>query len=436
MSDTPEAQEQVKIDRIHTFDLLRGGAIIGILVFHRVLWDYFFSSYTGGAIPPEIGVMYLFITMAGIFYVISGAVNAYMIQKRLTLKRISARVLVAGGWITGILMLLYSLAFRVLLLRFIDDSMPLVQMDDSLINLTGILPYYLMFGRLPDPAINPASFIGMETLGMIGVTIIFVSTLMGAISKWKGLEYPRIVYGTLASLGLFFLAVSPFLRFAIGEFSNNAFHSGNYLVAFFLEPLVNGMMPIFPHLSYGCFGAMVGVAIARNENPRKVLGYTVIFAAIALVIGAIYMGNIDALPGQEPFTWAANINLLARKLLQLGFFFILIFLGLALLDYRSASTRERWSRLAQMVPDFGKLALTVYMLEGLVAVVLQLIVAPIWPQWNATLVNIILFGLLNILVWSIILVLWEKAEYKGSMEWCLVWVVQKLSGKKSSRFRD
>ncbi len=70
------------------------------------------------------------------------------------------------------------------------------------------------------------------------------------------------------------------------------------------------------------------------------------------------------------------------------------------------------------------------------AVVLGLVVAPLWPSWNADLLNIAVFGLLNAIIWYVILRIWKRYQFKGSMEWVMVWVVQKLSGKRSARFRE
>jgi uncharacterized membrane protein YeiB len=132
----------------------------------------------------------------------------------------------------------------------------------------------------------------------------------------------------------------------------------------------------------------------------------------------------------------SNVELIARKFVQLGFFFSLFFLGLLLVDYRSNKTRQTAVRITSPIMLFGKLALTVYMLEGLMAVTIQRVVSPLWLAWNATFLNIIVFGVLNVFVWYVILRIWKRYEFKGSLEWALAWLVKKLSGKKSSRFRE
>jgi hypothetical protein len=154
------------------------------------------------------------------------------------------------------------------------------------------------------------------------------------------------------------------------------------------------------------------------------------------ILGFPNSGSYQGLPGQEPYVWIGSLNLMARKLVQLGIFFLLFFAGLALVDYRPVEIREKWARRGRPIILFGKLALTVYMLEGLMATILQQPISFIWAAWNATFLNIIIFGFLNVIVWYGILMVWQHYQFKGSLEWALVWVVQKLSGKKSSRFRD
>ena len=220
MNESSDPAQTSQIERIFTFDFVRGGAIIGILIFHRVLWDWFFQTFDGTTeLPPEIGILYIFITMAGIFYVISGAVYSFMIHKRLSSGKITEKQVVLGGLVTGLLLIVYSYFMRIFLIRFLDDTMPLVQVDPTLDNGTGILPYIILHGSFPDPLILPGQFIGIETLAMIGFTIIFVSAFLGLLYKSKGLENPKFIYLVLAATGIIILIVSPILRFTIGEAS-------------------------------------------------------------------------------------------------------------------------------------------------------------------------------------------------------------------------
>jgi hypothetical protein len=430
-TETSRESSEKGINRIFTFDLVRGSAIIGVLFIHRVLYDYFFQTYVGGDIPSEIGLMYIFISMAGIFYIVSGAVYGFMIHSRLSTGKITERQVVLGGLVTGLMLVFYSYFYRIFLMRFIDDTMPF-----ALYNGTGFIPYFILHGTLPDPGFVIMQVIAMETLSMIGLTVIFVSVILGGYYSLKGLDDSKVIYYLLACLGIAILIISPFLRMLIGEAAITAFYGGDYLFAFFTMPIASGLMPMFPHLAYGCFGAVIGLAIARDENSRNILIALSVIAVSLLVVGLLNYGTYQGLPGLEPFTWSATIEIMARKLLQIGIFFFLFVLGFGLVDFRAQHVSERWVQRTQPIILFGKLALTVYMLEGIMAVTLQRIINLIWPTWNATMVNVLVFGLLNTIVWFVILRVWQRYEFKGSLEWGLVTVVRKLSGKQSSRFRD
>lgn len=65
------------------------------------------------------------------------------------------------------------------------------------------------------------------------------------------------------------------------------------------------------------------------------------------------------------------------------------------------------------------LILTVFMLEGMLAMALRLGVDALLPGWNRALPAVMLFGLANVVVWHFLLRIWERADYRGSLEWWL-----------------
>jgi peptidoglycan/LPS O-acetylase OafA/YrhL len=430
MEDT-EKKEVLTTERIYTFDIIRGIAIMLVVVFHRMLWDYFFPNYTGGEPPLGLSLLVLFLTMAGIFYVISGAVNSYMIHKRLSSGRSSVREVILGGWITGIILISFNVLLRSIFSRTIDD------VTSSYDNATGFLTYFILYGNFPEPLVNPGNFIDIDTLAMIGITIIFISTLLGLIYKWTHFENPKKIYILLMVIGTLIMVVTPFLRLVIGfQTASDAFNADNYILAIMVFPLTSGYFPIFPYLSYGCFGAIFGIAIAREEKPRKVKLALGLLALTFFILGILTYRGEYGIPGYEVVSWESNVSSTGRKLVQLGLFFILILIGLHLLDYRDKSVKEKWVSRTRIIREYGKLSLTIYMFEGILAVLLQKLISPFWLEWNVTFLNITILGLINLFTWLIILELWKRVDYKGSLEWCIVWIVQKLSGKKSSRFKS
>jgi hypothetical protein len=77
--------------------------------------------------------------------------------------------------------------------------------------------------------------------------------------------------------------------------------------------------------------------------------------------------------------------------------------------------------------------LTIFILEGLLSVSLQRLIAPVWADWNASVANATLFGFLNLAVWGVIIVIWKRFNFAGSVEWTSTWLVRTLSGQRSSK---
>jgi len=125
-----------------------------------------------------------------------------------------------------------------------------------------------------------------------------------------------------------------------------------------------------------------------------------------------------------------------QKLFQLGFFFFLFWLGMKIFDYQPEKTKENRMKWLQPLVTIGRLTLTIFILEGLLSVSLQRLIAPIWVNWNASVGNATLFGLLNLAVWGVIIIIWKRYNFAGSVEWTSTWFVKKLSGQKSSKMDE
>ena len=103
------------------------------------------------------------------------------------------------------------------------------------------------------------------------------------------------------------------------------------------------------------------------------------------------------------------------------------------IDYQTEETREKRMKWLEPLVTIGRLTLTIFILEGLLSVSLQRLIAPIWVNWNASVSNAALFGLINLAVWSVIITIWKRYNFAGSVEWTSTWLVRTLSGQKSSK---
>ena len=82
------------------------------------------------------------------------------------------------------------------------------------------------------------------------------------------------------------------------------------------------------------------------------------------------------------------------------------------------------------------ISLTVYIFESLITATFRQILnlIPFFDGWNESMLEVNLFGMFLAIIWGFIAFLWEKANYKFTVEWGLIKIIEKLSGKKSDKY--
>ncbi len=415
--------------RIYTFDLLRGFAILAVVIVHRVFFDYYAQHGDAQGMSVGFFIFTLFSSMAGIFFCISGAVNTYVNFNRLKEGKQTSKQFLLRSFITGLTLTIIGLLFRYFLLRTVDNVVSVNALGEVLsYNETGVLPYMILYGVYP-VKFNILILFQTGTIQMIGYSIFAVSIILVLYQKIRGLDDPQRIQKVFLYLGIaIFLASGLTYQFLWGP-ARQAAENENFLGILFLTPLVFGSFPIFPHLAFGFFGASFGVAFAQKDaEPKKVQRSMLRFWIILAVLGAVLLAITISLELFDTWYFAWG-----RKLTQLGFYFFLFWLGMKFIDYQPEGTREnRMKRLRPLV-TIGRVTLSVFILEGVVAVSLQRLIAPVWVDWNASVANAAIFGLINLAVWVVIITIWKKYNFVGSVEWIYARLVKSLSGQKSGK---
>jgi peptidoglycan/LPS O-acetylase OafA/YrhL len=418
-----------KMKRIQTFDLLRGFAILAVVIIHRVFFDYYAQHGDAQGLALGFFIFGLFSSMAGIFFCISGAVNTYVNFNRLKEGKQSSKQFLFRSIVTGLTLSVIGLLFRYFLLRSYDNVVSVNAAGEVLsYNETGVLPYMILYGVYPSK-FNILIMFQTGTIQMIGYSIVAVSLLLVLYQKLRGLDDPGPVRRAFLILGIAIFLISGLTYQFLWGPAQQAAANENFIGILVLTPLVFGTFPIFPHLSFGFFGAYFGVAFAQKDaDPEKVLGELLRFWIILFVLGVILLTITTAMElfGTWYFAWG-------RKLTQLGVYFFLFWLGMRFIDYQPETIKESRMKSLNWLVTIGKVTLTVFILEGVVAVTLQRLIAPLWPAWNASVANAALFGLINLAVWMVIIAIWKRVEFVGSVEWLYAWLVRSLSGKKTSK---
>lgn len=415
--------------RIYTFDLVRGFAILAMVIIHRVYFDFYMQHGDAQGLSVGFFIFALFSTMAGIFFCISGAVNTYVNYNRLKDGNLSNKDFLLRSFASGFLLVIINFFMVYFLLRSFDNVVSVNSAGEVLsYNETGVLPYLILYGVYPSK-FNILILFQAGPLQMIGYSIIAVSIILVLYHKVRGLDNPQALRRFFLYLGIaIFLASGLTYQYLWGP-ARRAIADENLVAIFFLHPLVYGQFPIFPHLSYGFFGAYFGVAFAeKGADPNKVLRSLLWFWVVLLVMGVALLAICIPLDLFETWYFAWG-----RKFLQLAVYFFLFWLGMKFIDYQPGQIREERMMRLKPLTTVGRVTLTVFILEGTLAVILQRLIAPIWEGWNASVANAALFGLINLAVWGVIIVIWKQVNFAGSLEWTSARLLKALSGKKSTK---
>jgi hypothetical protein len=419
---------QIKIEmcvpmrRIFTFDIIRAVAIIGVVFVHTLQHTWSSTdAVEAGSEEPGVMVLILFylLTMAGVFYVIMGAVNAYMMYHRLETKRNTKRQLVMSGVIMGVFLIGSHYVFRFL---FSADS--------------GILYFLVRKGEYIEPAAK--WIVGTSTLAMLGWTSIIISIFLSILFSGNGRIRSKRNYWILGITGTVILMVTPYLRDALAPYVVEWIAEGSYIRAVALGAFVYDLFPIFPYIGYGMYGAIIGISLARGSRDKMIKGFlllTGIFWMIVGWVGLSYWGGLDPTLFRD-FTHQAIFNKTFHQFSQLGLFMIFVFLGLSIFDLITEERRKKRQRKFDILRKFSLVSLTIYLTEGFLWSVIIVFFDSIPPMdgWKTSLAIVALSSVLHLLIWVLIVIMWEKAGYKGSIEWIVLKLIEKVSGKKSEKF--
>jgi hypothetical protein len=194
---------------------------------------------------------------------------------------------------------------------------------------------------------------------------------------------------------------------------------GSHLLVWLVSQVVNKNNPILPYVGFGFIGAAFGMFAAEGWRSMRKRWATLI-GALWFIGGVVMMFLLPETMLKRSIDW----TWFAIMALQLGLF-ILILLGAQLLA--DAPKREgvlrKWTTALRR---FGVIPLTVFFIETPLRESYAHLWNWLWPGWNNTMGITLLFAATVALLWFLIVWIWEKVKYVGSIEWLLVWVYRKL----------
>ncbi len=414
--------------RVVALDIIRGIAIISIIVLHRMHYNWTAAgpghSIADSAASWVLFVLFYLITMAGIFALITGTVTSLRAYQRNAGGRSKPVQLLYGGLATGLWILALHYIQRIFLANgFLEGRFPV-----------GILLGWIRTGEAVPLA--PGLYSESNALSMIGSVVIFVTFVLFLVLRSRKPRNLKRDIRLYIILGTLILMATPILRYELGLYKTILAEHQNYF-GITLINLLTGGYGIFPFLAYGFYGSAIGAALAGTVS-RAILKRALLFSGLAFfliggagffILGGWDFTNIFVNTLTNQFHW------ILFRLNQLGFFLILYWLFLSVVDFAASGRKERTLRIFYPVRVFGMMSLTVFVCEPLLAELLRKIWDSLFPGWNDQLLPVLLFGFLCLLIWWLLLQLWWKTiRFAGSVEWLSAGVIRLLSGKKSTRF--
>lgn len=398
--------------RIQSLDILRGLAVMLIILFHSSIYNFANIHQLDFSKPPIIVVLISFMGLwGGMFIIYSMALNTLMLGSATRSDRSFKPfyfLIVAG---------LIYLAVHFLLTLFLGrwnvdfvNNQPL---------LTGTA-YLLRNGSLQSPQV--AKLFDGSSVGTIGMNLILLSLLLFLFFRKRGMDNNSQFYLITGLAGSVIMLLS-FVRVWIFPYFAGQIVSGNYLSGILLSFLLANPYPLLPYLAYGIFGVMMGLMIHQRKDHllKKVM---VPLGLFFLVYGLAGMMNFDKTISKPDFFWYFKTNF------ELGLFILMV----VLCRFIPAPGSRILSGLG-LIQWFSRVSLTIYLLETTVSEVLRIAALRIIPGWNETINACLAFGAINIVFWSGVLFFWSKVSFRYSLEYFWVLLFERL-GKKSTKLRS
>ena len=430
--------------RFVSLDFLRGAAIIIVLFFHmlQVVWNY--EGVLAAGFPWPYWPLVIFLGFLGqfnvLFIVLSGLVNTISIDKQwrkfmkqnpnADQKRTMTNKILKSQIIRGLFILAMAYVYGILL-----DRLPLNYVK-----------------QVSDPVVQSmGGFYSTNVLHAIAWGVIisaFVYTWL--LSREKGQAW---ISKRFLLVVLFMLVLTPFM-ITLSRIFPHFYDSwttrslGLNIVYLFVNSIFRGTTPLFPFAVFGVVGALIGCRISSG-NIRKsyatkwFIGLVVVFVSGFLVY-LLRVAGLHLLLGVESGTllyyFVASVYDVGEKLMVLGGSLLLILIVLYVIDVRGKI--KGFIQRTVFVRRFGLVSLTVFSLQWVVALFLvgyhsinnaitgdttPFLLSNFAAGWfgfeNApglTAWELVFWFSITLVIWHILLWLWEKVGYKGSFEWLMI----------------
>lgn len=393
--------------RIGSLDVLRGLALMLIIFFHSSIYNFANIHKIDFENPPLLIIIMSFMALwGGVFIIYSMVINTIMLLRRSegNLNFKPFRYVVITGLIYVVLHYLLNIFLGRWNIDFINNMPDLTVVAGSLRDARLEFPEYTKF------------FEG-SSLSTIAFNLILLAPVLFLLLKYVRKERNRYILSGLTGTLIMILS---FARISIFPMSERAVESHHYLLATFFSFTIANPYPLLPYMAYGLIGMMIGL-MAYHGRKRLLKLYAAPLGLLFFLYGLAGMMQFDKSISKPDFFWYF------KTCFELGIFILMAVPGLLI----QPGNRRLPIRL-NLLRWFSRVSLTIYLLETTTSELFRMVWLHVVPGWNQTINGCLLFGGMNVLLWSIILFLWQKAGFRFSIEYFWVMLFRRL-GKQSTK---
>tara|TARA_Y100000746_G_C15468443_1_gene435299 strand:- start:1907 stop:3598 length:1692 start_codon:yes stop_codon:yes gene_type:complete len=443
-----------KMKRFASIDFLRGLAIVMMLLLHVVMDVFAIDEYINkldqvGAINLLALLIFPYLGgLAGLFLMVSAMGNMVGMRKNLEKGFDTwsiAKKQVVGGFLIVV--------FAHILEATLGYHGSLGQIMDHLNNLDGAGTEWSVDAWRS----NGYHF---ETIHTIGWCVILNGIVQGYIaSKWDlqndGKKVIKI-YWILAGIVLLMTPVvwelvstlipgypweNSMWKPVIGE---SPWY--DFIIMFFVNPLAAPVEPIFPYLATSFLGSLIALHMTEPKGSfdrsfvKKIFGFGLlmfIVGFIGVVILLVGLGDFDAAIDlykviYDHRKWTSDAGVTGGWFWQWmtlnGASLMIVTMAIRVAEYRGNT--EKFARITTFFRRFGFVAFTVYIIQW-IYFVMHFVVSSASPgvdpyarmPWIGTWLTLIL----TLVVFNILLKLWSKKGFIGTVEWMIVTIANRLT---------
>jgi len=428
-------------ERIISFDILRGWAIIGNLIVHT----FMLVSQVEGIAESNpanlntlgiilMAIIIIFGHWRGLFLMMSAAIHMFVMYRKLK-QGVPRHVILIQELFKGFMLYLWAMFFYVFLAQW-GPSKSWVETGAASFNWKNI--YHT------------------DQFTNIAFAIIVSAIVFYILTSNKKLQNPIAGTAVFTSLALLFIYLAPIIYNAANTFWGVDFHNdGNisvigdkgwwdYIVSYFANQAVGRESPLFTHYAYSAFGAIIGIFISREKLiPKRFVrvGYGLSGFFLAFSIFHLWLEG-DMPQNFDQFTGLVNFHVHPAWFVYLSFGMLLFAITFMLHMHEfnphiNWFKRLMWSRHSRRV---GVFSFTVYSLASIQAV-LRVVLSGICNLFGWTDPGFrVGFGLstswtffliiLEMIMWFGILWLWEKARFLYTVDWLFAMILKTPFMKK------